>query len=109
MAELQIIYWRDIPAQVMAGRGRDRVRRELSGRFAAAIDQAAMRAGLHGTDDYLSAWRRVSVAMDGEDAAAVDALCEHLENDFTDARLAALVALNGHAAPEERIGGEPGE
>ena len=58
MAELTVIWWRDIPAQVTAKEGRTRAARELPPRFQEAIDAAAMRAGLIGTDAYLEEWRR---------------------------------------------------
>ena len=61
MAHLIIIYWRDIPAQVIAesGRGRNRqqVKIELPHRFVIAIDSAAMKGGADSTDDYLAEWR----------------------------------------------------
>ena len=56
MASLTVIYWRDIPAQVVAEEGRGRKRQqakvELPRRFALAIDEAAMRDGADSTDDY---------------------------------------------------------
>ena len=62
MANLTIIYWRDIPAQVVAEEGRGRKRQqakiELPQRFAIAIDAAAMRDGADSTDDYLAEWRK---------------------------------------------------
>ena len=58
MAKCIVLYWRDIPAQIVVKAGRRSAKRPLSGRFQEAIDAAAMRAGLAGTDDYLSAWRR---------------------------------------------------
>ena len=57
MPGLTIVYWRDIPAQVIVGKGRTAARRELPERFAEAIDRAAMKAGAHGTDDYLTGMR----------------------------------------------------
>ena len=45
VAELTVIWWRDIPAQVTAKEGRTRTARELPPRFQEAIDPAAMRAG----------------------------------------------------------------
>ena len=52
MAQLQIVYWRDIPAQVMVKAGRrNQAKRELSLRFTEAIDMAAMRTGAAETDD----------------------------------------------------------
>ena len=46
MAEVTIVYWRDIPAQVIVKRGRKAERRELPERFIQAIDRSAMKAGL---------------------------------------------------------------
>ena len=42
----QIVYWRDIPAQIKIKDGRQRKGRPLSDRFGQAIDQAAMLTGL---------------------------------------------------------------
>ena len=62
MAQIVTLYWRDIPAQVVAEDGRGRKRQqakiELSRRFALAIDEAAMRGGAESTDDYLADWRK---------------------------------------------------
>jgi len=41
MADITIVYWRDIPAQVIAGKGRRGVKKQLSERFEQAIDRAA--------------------------------------------------------------------
>ena len=54
MTTYQILFWHDIPVQVRAGGRRERVSVELPARFQAAIDSAAMAAGLTGTDGYLS-------------------------------------------------------
>ena len=62
MAHLIIVYWRDIPAQIIAERGKGRKREkakvELNRRFAQAIDAAAMKSGLSESADYLSYWRK---------------------------------------------------
>ena len=100
---LTVVYWRDIPAQVVArtGGGRRRAaaaRRALSGRFQEAIDRAAMRAGLAGSDAYLAEWRRGEPVPAGGDAQAeADAFACRLEAEFTDEVLAALVASGGRA------------
>ena len=69
MANLITLYWRDIPAQVIAERGRGRQREqakvELPRRFSIAIDAAAMRDGADSTDDYLAEWRRSEPAPCG--------------------------------------------
>jgi len=57
MSEVQVVSWRDIPAQVKARQGGERSSRALTERFQEAIDVAAMRAGLTETDDYLGEWR----------------------------------------------------
>jgi|SRR5690606_8537441 len=58
MTTYQIMYWHDIPVQVRAGGRRDRASVELPPRFQVAVDNAAMAAGLTGTDAYLEgfAW-----------------------------------------------------
>lgn len=95
MAELTVISWRDIPAQVTGGTGRLAVRVPLSGRFQEAIDAAAMRAGLHGTDGYLAEWRRTSVPCDGDLAAAARLEAERLERTYSEDDLARLVGAGG--------------
>ncbi len=52
MATYQILYWHDIPVQVKAKAGRERVSKPLSDRFQKAIDHAAMAVGLVGSDEY---------------------------------------------------------
>lgn len=52
MASYQILYWHDIPVQVRAGGRRDRVSVALPERFQEAVDAAAMRAKLTGSDAY---------------------------------------------------------
>lgn len=52
MTQYQIMYWHDIPVQVRAGGRRDRVSQGLPERFQAAIDKAAMAAGMTGSDAY---------------------------------------------------------
>jgi hypothetical protein len=58
MADLIIVYWRDIPAQVIVKKGRQNAKRELSLRFTEAIDMCAMRTGAGETDAYLAEWRK---------------------------------------------------
>ena len=69
MANLITLYWRDIPAQVIAERGRGRKREqakiELQRRFAIAIDAAAMRDGADSTDDYIGACCRAGSRLSG--------------------------------------------
>ncbi len=94
-SEITIIRWRDIPAQVVAKRGRESAKRELSPRFQVAIDRAAMYAGLFGTDEYLSEWTRDS-RLCGEDLEAEAAQeAARLEAEFTPEVLNELAGNGG--------------
>jgi hypothetical protein len=97
MAELTVVWWRDIPAQVIAGRGRDATKAVLSDRFQEAIDAAATRVGLIGSDDYLAQWRRERRPCGDDVAAEVAALAERLEAEFDAERLRQLASNGGIA------------
>ena len=98
MPELTVIWWRDIPAQVTAKEGRSRAASALDQRFQEAIDAAAMRAGLIGSDAYLEEWRREARVcgddLDGEVAQEAD----RLDATYTDDVLARLVEAVGREA-----------
>ena len=95
MAKLITVFWRDIPAQVMAKRGRATAKVRLSERFQVAIDRAAMRAGKGSSDAYLSEWRRESAVCgeDLDDEARIAA--ERIETEFTDHDLDTLARAKG--------------
>jgi len=98
MTTIQIVYWRDIPAQVKVKAGRVRASRQLSDRFQVAIDRAAMRSGLFNTDDYLNAWRTADAPeREGEPEAVAEAVAAELETSYPDARLEALGDQGGRA------------
>jgi len=97
MAKLTTVYWRDIPAQVIAKERRDTAKIVLSERFAEAIDKAAMRAKMAGTDAYLEQWRREVVNCGPDLQAAVDEAAAALEQEFDDERLEILVKNGGNA------------
>jgi hypothetical protein len=95
MAQVTIVYWRDIPAQLIAGRGRTAEKLELSPRFLQAIDRAAMRGGARDSDAYLAAWRRVPA--DGDLSTDLPTLAARIEQDYGQTRLDALALAGGHA------------
>ena len=98
MPEVTIVYWRDIPAQVIVGRGRKGAKRQLAERFEQAIDRAAMKSGLAGTDDYLSEWRKVQTAtIEGDAVAIAEAEAERLEAEYNHELVKTLIANNGRA------------
>ena len=92
---LVTIYWRNIPAQVTAQRGRLREKALLDARFQAAIDRAATVAGLTDTDSYLAEWRRVTSDFDGDMAATVAAEVARLEHAYPEDRLERLIQAGG--------------
>ncbi len=98
MAKLTIVMWRDIPVQVIVKQGRNSAKRPLDERFEKAVDKAAMRAGIYGSDGYLSEWRRDTSACGDDLEAVLEATVKQLETDYTDERLAVLVAAGGIAA-----------
>ena len=105
MAERIIVFWRDIPAQVIVRAGRRTARRELSPRFQEAIDRAAMRARLTGTDAYLAGWRRASPEPCGDDLESeAERAAAELEAAYPPERLKALVqnfGLEAKSRPHE--------
>ncbi len=95
MADLIVVYWRDIPAQVIVKKGRQTAKRELSLRFTEAIDMAAMRSGAGDTDAYLAEWRKEDPVPVSDDLEAeADKAMAEIEAAFDRDRLVAL-AKNG--------------
>ena len=90
-----MISWRDIPAQVTAGKGRSAARIQLSERFQEAIDSAAMRAGLIGTDAYLEEWCREARQCGDDLDSEVTAVAAQLEAEYSDERLERLARASG--------------
>jgi hypothetical protein len=96
-AELTVIWWRDIPAQVIAKSGRATARVALTDRFQEAIDTAATRVGLIGTDDYLAEWHRETRPCGDDLEAEAAAEAHRLEQAYGDAALDVLVRSGGAA------------
>ncbi|MEA3534610.1 virulence factor [Rhizobium sp. CC-YZS058] len=98
MADRIIVYWRDIPAQIIIKQGRKSAKRELSLRFTEAIDMAAMRTAAAESGAYLEEWRKgepVPVSDDLE--AEADLAAAALEEAYDRERLVALVKAGGRA------------
>ncbi len=96
MASLIILFWRDIPSQVIAKAGRQTAKRELSERFIRAIDAAAMHAGAKSADAYLEDWRRGDPIPCGDDLEAeAEAAAARLEAEYDTHRLAQLAKHDG--------------
>ena len=96
MQPVTIVYWRDIPAQVIVGKGRRGSKRQLPERFEQAIDRCAMKVGARDTDSYLAEWRKgdaYDVAGDPEQVASAEAA--RLEQEYDTDKIKALIANDG--------------
>ena len=97
MASLTVIWWRDIPAQVLAREGRRASKVQLHPRFQVAIDKAASRAGKRTYNEYIEEWRKVARACGDDLEAEVNAEVERLETEYDKHRLAGLIQTGGVA------------
>ncbi len=98
MASLTVISWRDIPAQVVAKRGRKSAKVQLSKRFQEAIDRAAMRAGKGSSDLYLEDWKRSAPRACADDIdGEADAEARRIEAAWSNADLERVIKAGGLA------------
>ena len=98
MTTVTIVYWRDIPAQVIVGTGRRASKVQLSERFEQAIDRCAMKIGAKDADAYLAEWRKAAVGeVEGDPDAVAAAEAARLEAEFDTARLKTLIDAEGWA------------
>jgi hypothetical protein len=98
MPDITIVFWRDIPAQVIVGKGRRGAKLQLSERFEQAIDRAAMKSGAAGTDAYLAEWRkRPSGSAEGEAEDLARAEAARLEAEYDADRIKTLIGNDGWA------------
>ncbi len=98
MPMVTIVYWRDMPAQVIVGRGRRGTKVALPERFEQAIDRAAMASGAAGTDAYLAEWRKAEpYEVAGEDAEVATAEAARIDAEYDKERILALIKGHGWA------------
>ena len=99
MPEVTIVYWRDIPAQVIVGKGRTGSKVKLHERFEQAIDRCAMKSGAKDADAYLAEWRKAApYPVEGEPAEVAASEAARIEADYTADRLKTLINAEGWAA-----------
>jgi hypothetical protein len=92
VTEYQVTYWRDLPSMVVARQGETTTKALLAPRFQEAIDEAAMRLGDTGSDDYFSGWRRSDwTAEEAEPPAVLDRVTAELDAEWPDDRVAAYL------------------
>jgi hypothetical protein len=99
--QLITVYWRDIPAQVIARQGRKTsFKKELHPRFQRAIDRAAMRARKESEDAYLADWRRESEPCGDDLEKTLNETVARLETEWT-VELLDTVARRGGMLQED--------
>lgn len=95
MAELITVFWRDIPAQVIARSGRTVAKVSLPARFQAAIERAALRAGKGTTRLWIDCWRRERKLCGPALEREARAEAERLEAQYDVGALRALIGNRG--------------
>jgi len=98
MVDVTIVDWRDIPAQIIVGKGRRGSKVQLPERFEQAIDRAAMKTGAAGTDAYLAEWRKADpYSVEGEPDAVAQSEATRIDVVYDQERIKALIANDGWA------------
>ena len=98
MPNLTIVFWRDIPAQVIVGKGRAAAKAQLPERFEQAIDRCAMKVGARNDDAYMAEWRKVEMGeVTGDAAVAARDMAHRLETEYDQARIKVLIDNDGWA------------
>ncbi|MBJ6370543.1 virulence factor [Sedimentitalea arenosa] len=98
MPDVTVVYWRDIPAQVIVGKGRRGAKRQLPERFEQAIDRAAMKVNAKDSDAYLAEWRKADpYAVEGDPEAVAESEAARLDKEYDRDRIKALIDNDGWA------------
>ena len=98
MADVVIVYWRDIPAQVIVGKGRKASKIQLPERFEQAIDRVAMKVGAEDTDAYLAEWRKAgSYSLDGDPDLIATSEATRIDTEYTREKIKKLIENDGWA------------
>ena len=98
MPDVTIVYWRDIPAQIIVGKGRRGSKAPLPERFEQAIDRAAMKVNAKDSDAYLAEWRKADpYSVDGDPQEIAAAEAARIDTEYDKERLIALIGNDGWA------------
>jgi hypothetical protein len=95
MAKLKIVFWRDIPGQVVIRINRHSTRLRLSPKFIQAIERAAYRLKKHQKDVLFDPWHDVEQPFSGDVNEQGRLLVEHIEQQYSAAVLDQLSRASG--------------
>lgn len=98
MPDVIVVYWRDIPAQVIVGKGRRGAKVQLPERFEQAIDRCAMKIDAKDSDAYLAEWRKsVPYTLEGDQNDIAKSEAARLDAEYDSTRIKELIANDGWA------------
>lgn len=95
MAQLKIVYWRDIPGQVVVRQGGRSTRLRLSLRFMKAIERAGYRLKKKQQDALFEPWHDVTQSFNGNVREQAQQLVQQLEEQYTEEVLEVLIRDSG--------------
>jgi hypothetical protein len=95
VAQLKIIFWRDIPGRVVIREGRRSTRLRLSARFMKAIERASYRLKKTQQDAMFEPWHDVSQPLAGDINEQARQLVQQLEQHYTEEVLETLIRASG--------------
>ena len=95
MAQLKIVFWRDIPGQVVIREGRRSTRLRLPPRFSKAIERAAYRLKKKQADALFEPWHDVAQPFQGDVNEQAQQLLRNLDEHYTDEVLETLIRADG--------------
>lgn len=95
MAQLKIVYWRDIPGRVVIRQGRRSTRLRLSARFLKAIERASYRLKKTRQDAMFEPWHDVAQPFTGDVNEQARQLVQQLEQHYTEELLEKLIRTSG--------------
>lgn len=95
MVDLTIVYWRDIPAQLIIGSGRKAIKRKLSEKYEKAIDHCAMKVGAKDSDSYLKDWHKKIFPLSNSGEFVIEDELKKIEQNYSDVTLKKLIENDG--------------
>lgn len=95
MAKLKIVYWNDIPGQVVIRETGRSTRLRLPPRFMKAIERAAYRLKKQQKDVWFDPWHDVDQPFNGDVREQAKLLVAQLEQQYTEAVLDTLSRASG--------------
>ena len=95
MQEITILFWRDIPAQLLAGRGRKALKYKLPEKYEKAIDICAMKTGAKDSEMYLEGWRKLITTTSISNSKTLEVEAKKLMAIYDNKKLKYLINNEG--------------